>query len=387
MFKRKRKLTRIFPVLFFLSLFASVQVFAALDIKEISGTFGHGLSVTIIGNGFGGKPINPNTGDHSPLRFDDFENGKIGDYVEAGGWWRREYDFVDCKYNNMASIPAGRAVSTRHAFSDKHIRWHSIGWPEIQGNFYKDNVGFALTGKAYVNLWVYIDYVSGVGEIGGQWQNKLIWLHSTHNHSSRPNVHGFTWTGDSVHTSQYYYTINCATNHYRIDIPGPTEGYWANIAIQHKESDANIANGAIHLYTSRTPLSNGSYHYGSKESMVTRNNLKINTISLGYFMSNGGKEINTYWDDIYIDNSWARIEIGDTYIYDNCTHREIQYPSAWSDISIQVKLNQGSFGAGDGVYLFVVDENGTASQGYGPMNFGSGPGFGLPSIPANFLLQ
>ena len=50
--------------------------------------------------------------------------------------------------------------------------------------------------------------------------------------------------------------------------------------------------------------------------------------------------------------------------FSNCTHKEIQIPSAWSDGSITIKVNQGSFVTGQDLYLFVVDTNGIHSSGY-----------------------
>src|SRR5439155_609331 len=38
-----------------------------------------------------------------------------------------------------------------------------------------------------------------------------------------------------------------------------------------------------------------------------------------------------YWESVYIDKSWARVEVGDNANYNSCTHREILIPSAWSD--------------------------------------------------------
>lgn len=72
--------------------------------------------------------------------------------------------------------------------------------------------------------------------------------------------------------------------------------------------------------------------------------------------------IKMFFDSIYIDNSFARVEIGDNPIYDNCTHREIQPTEIWSDNQIQFTLNQGSFSDGQ-AYLFVIDENGNPSVG------------------------
>jgi len=63
-----------------------------------------------------------------------------------------------------------------------------------------------------------------------------------------------------------------------------------------------------------------------------------------------------YYDDIYLQfGTQARVEIGDSPEWSACTHREIQVPSAWSDGSIKITVNQGSFQAGDTAYLFVVD--------------------------------
>lgn len=71
-----------------------------------------------------------------------------------------------------------------------------------------------------------------------------------------------------------------------------------------------------------------------------------------------------YIDDIYMDNSWARLEIGDNSVYNSCTHREMQTASAWSTTSITAALNRGSFAAGATIYLFVVDTAGVVSSGF-----------------------
>jgi hypothetical protein len=63
-----------------------------------------------------------------------------------------------------------------------------------------------------------------------------------------------------------------------------------------------------------------------------------------------------YLDDIFVQKgTQARVEIGDSPDWSACTHREIQVPSAWSDGSIKITVNQGSFQAGEQAYLFVVD--------------------------------
>jgi len=81
-----------------------------------------------------------------------------------------------------------------------------------------------------------------------------------------------------------------------------------------------------------------------------------------------------YIDDVYIDNTWARVELGDSSDYDFCTHREIQVPSAWSSDTITVSANVGSLGGVDELYLFVTDHDGNVSDGFLVSGVFDGPG-------------
>lgn len=89
-------------------------------------------------------------------------------------------------------------------------------------------------------------------------------------------------------------------------------------------------------------------------------------VSLGHYYDTGGPDMNHYISDAYIDITQQRVEIGNASSWSSCTHREIQIPSAWSDDSITITGNQGSFAVGNTAYLYVVDANGNVnSQGYG----------------------
>lgn len=78
-----------------------------------------------------------------------------------------------------------------------------------------------------------------------------------------------------------------------------------------------------------------------------------------------------YWvDDVYLDITWARVMVGNASTLSASTHREIQIPTAWAAGAITATFNQGTFGAGEAVYLFVVDSTGTASAGAGPYYIG-----------------
>lgn len=86
---------------------------------------------------------------------------------------------------------------------------------------------------------------------------------------------------------------------------------------------------------------------------------------IGFDASNSdGKQPVVDFGEIYVDNTIARVEIGDAPIFSASTHREIQIPqNVWNDDQIEIKVNQGSFSDNTQAYLFVIDAAGNASPG------------------------
>lgn len=71
------------------------------------------------------------------------------------------------------------------------------------------------------------------------------------------------------------------------------------------------------------------------------------------------------YDDIYIDYTLARVEMADSATWAGRTHCEIQPPLTWGTGEVTVKLNRGSFGATDTVYLYLIDSAGAVNaNGY-----------------------
>lgn len=86
-----------------------------------------------------------------------------------------------------------------------------------------------------------------------------------------------------------------------------------------------------------------------------------------------------YIDSLYIDNSFARVEVCDTDTWSTRTHCEIQPATEWLDGSITVNYNPGSFTTGQNVYVYVYDSNGVVnSDGY---KFSTGG----PAAPKNVI--
>lgn len=70
----------------------------------------------------------------------------------------------------------------------------------------------------------------------------------------------------------------------------------------------------------------------------------------------------TDFGEIYIDTTRARVEIGDAPTWAETRHREIQLPTAWSDGSIEVTLQEGSLEGLSGRYLYVIDAEGNVNE-------------------------
>lgn len=102
-----------------------------------------------------------------------------------------------------------------------------------------------------------------------------------------------------------------------------------------------------------------------------------------YFATDTGipqPSMNRYWDELYVDSTRTRVEIGNASTFAACTHREIQIPTAWSNTSITATVNLGSFTSTAGLYAFVVAADGTASAGFLLGSSDPGPP-GQPSQP------
>lgn len=60
-------------------------------------------------------------------------------------------------------------------------------------------------------------------------------------------------------------------------------------------------------------------------------------------------------DDIYVDDSWARVVIGDSATYTSCTVRRPQPPSAWSDTSVTFTIQSQGLTL-SGKHVFIVTD-------------------------------
>lgn len=330
-----------------------------MAITSVSGTLSHGSSVTIAGSSFGSKST------AAPVKYDDFEGGTLNADLSNGWHLDQPYSDQGPTYSNGQL----RTNSTRSA---------RCRWP-IPRRSADDGVNFGLgitsawpvnggdISALYLDFWYYLDDTAAAPEY---MRNHKLWrLHtgSTSVPNRYQNVYGNS--GDNVIAQDGL--GDGATGVTQLYFDGGVtyaqeylSGQWSHFQVWMTESTVNTIDGVLWCAIDGIVGINGV--------LMTRTaNTHWNQLYFGNYMSqdqpdtgNISATVSTYWDQVYIDTTPARIEIGNNATYASCTHREIWIPSAWSSTSVTATVNRGSFGASDSVYLFVVDSSNTPSAGF-----------------------
>lgn len=331
---------RLITLLILVSLFC-LPVYAQ-SISSLSGNAVHDTDISISGSSFGSKSP------AAPIKWENFEDNSID-----GDW---TYEFSQ---QANASV-----VSTKNrGVSNYECEWNIYNTGNANFSWIS---GVAAQSEIYIyyyarRYWTFPD--NGDTAYGLLKVNRVVT-----GSGSIPNwYYGWVYTDDIKAALEHVPDVGEVQGGY---FPYDRETYfpndtWVNFESYYKFGSAgasfqNVNCDQVYSYTGVNVITgetvyNTAYGFG---------------IGFARVRSTGKLETDRYWiDDIYIDNTKARVMLGDNATFANCTHREIQIPHTWSDTSIGVTVNTGSFNNGDGVYLFVVDSDGTASEGY-PVQIG-----------------
>ncbi|MCD4791910.1 MAG: T9SS type A sorting domain-containing protein [Bacteroidales bacterium] len=396
----------LFFVVIFINMFGeniTAQIISGVSSNNIA----DGENVVISGSGFG---INSAIGTSNfQWLGNNIEDGTL-DAIFSKTGWANKVNTPDLEN----TVPVYSA--TRSHSGSKSIKVDYSGTP-YKGNFYWD-AGSAIP-SIYLTWWIYVDYDDAST---GQWK---IWrltddgafedCHPGFVQSCWNNGNGrmATLFQDSSLDSDWC-TGSCAGwarcnpcpyphNSRELylgadDTPGPgaIEDRWVRMEYFIDMGTRGNTDGKF-LYWFHDPESvTPTIH--AVEELQFENIIMLKAEEsttyrypiFGGFSGDGMDNLITYWDDMLVQvGTRSRVEIGDNPDWNYCTHREIQIPTAWSNNSITITANQGSFQDDDTAYLFVVDENGTVSNGY-PITISTGSTGNIPpagSDADNFILQ
>jgi hypothetical protein len=309
-------------------------------------------SVTIAGVNFGTKTQGP------PLLWEDFEWGVDGDPISEGGW--THYPDGDSSIAKIAEISSTQSYSgTRSAYallgSDKG-RWRGG---------YKSYTPSSVVYASYMLRWTAQNVVGN-----DNWKAGRITASTGGGvYSPRPKVNLAVnletgWWRNDIYTDNGTY--------YRPNHQGQPKDAWRRVEFLYIMSDPpGATNGHINTWVNLQESTN----HVTPVNGVTRSSSDaplFDTYMTLHMGSSNPPPYEVWSDDIYVDNTRARVEIGNASTWATCTERVIQVPTTWSSDSITLTVNQASFRQGETAYLYVVDENGSVNENGFEIRFAEG---------------
>jgi hypothetical protein len=365
-----------FLTLLLLLLVPSISL-AAPTVSSVSGSTSDGQQITILGTGFGSKST------AAPLVWETFEQGTLGNTIISDGFWDAERDGSKTLFSDKNKRHDRSYLNALHTVDNIKLDSFQKVFNELNSN----------GSKLLVSFWLRIDFVSGFDRSSSQL--KVMRLTNNGSYNDSPILLWQSFSDDNKTMNESYTTATKSDGTYLVGslgrgtsvnggMPKISENQWVNVQITYQNSTSPTNVKFLVSPNPGSSLYQGSAYY-NVPTLTSSSGPYLNTVKFGYHQNDGTLAYN-HWDDIYIDNSWSRVEIGDNPVYGKCTHREMQIPSTWSSGQIAFKLNQGAFSNGATAYLFVIDENGVPSPGY-PITLGTNIITGQkPSPPSNLRI-
>lgn len=312
----------------------------------------HGSTLTISGAGFGTK-TNP-----APFLWDDFETGTAGTPLASSGRWIH-YE------NGSTTWPQ---YTNTQAYSGQRAAINDIRSLDANGaNFNTAGIRGLQTTEAYFSYLFRWEIVSG--DPGRAGFVKMLRANGIGGfYHSRPRFYTSLWPTASQIDSGYSYSGADADGVAYAGSNAPANT-WNRMEVYYKlSSPAGTNTGALQTWANLVPtanLVNAMTLSSSQAGQIVDNFL------LPFMVANANTalQIRLYVDDIYVDRTRARVEIGDAATWSGCRRREVQIPTSWSDTQITVSVNQGRFANGAAAYLYVVNRDGSVNARGVPLSF------------------
>lgn len=342
-------------------------VFAAPNIADVNGTISHGNSVIISGTEFGAKTTAlPNLWDtvDNQSSYNSFSNGEILDYNHHVGF--------PYPYDNSGAV-ANTDTTYCNVSEEQRSSYSTACYKGI--NNHKNSVSREDHqdggDQFYVAFWLKLE--SNI--FGNESEKWFRGIHNTPDFSQRT----FTW---SQLNSGVYDTYDSCPGGACVTGKGskPSANTWTFMELYFDNINYSYT---LKMNNSAVDM-NRSWAIDSADCRITKAWI-IGRDAGGVLPSN----ITSWLDDIYLDNTFQHVVIGNAPTYLACNHLEIQPATAWSSNgqSITVILNQGSFSDGSIAYLYVVDSDGTANETGYPITLSGSSDAIAPTAPSGLAVS
>lgn len=323
-------------------------------ITEVDTPVRDGGQVRITGSAFGIKSPAP------PLFYDDFDNGKVDTIVpsdgirsQSNGWTSVQGVVTYCDQNNLP----GSILCSKHDLSGKET-YERAAILRFQTD--------ANLVKLFVSMWAYYSWGVISDPPHGM---KYFRLEAYANEAIHFKDVGYS---DGTHYFQLM-VGGSGSGSYGYGTLAPPNEAWHKFELQAKQSSQSRDDGSILVIKSQP--AGPMIPVLDLPAVLTRAAPEYwDRIILGEYCTQLDHSIDcdafNYFDKVYIDNTWARVEIGDSPQWDTCTKRETQIPVTWSNNSITITANTGSLSYGN-AYLYVTDAEGNRNVAGFPIQVAS----------------
>lgn len=347
-----------FSTLIFLFFgFFAMPALAAPSITGVSDSFTHGQSVTISGSGFGIKS------QASPVVWDDCQGDDPLDL------WDRIYNRdsgADYILDYRTPSEVGRGVSTAHNHANKYMAgcFYPGGTPYLGSNVgvWKERSGVTGANFMYISWYERLDPLWS-WDLGTIADNNFKIVRLARDNGENAIFYFENNTGGYAFFNGFHLTDFVTGNGRYHDYPIiDFRNEWIKFELEAKIDNS----GYVKVWA------NGILAMDYSDDFLYSENAMSYIIMLGSYARDTGADTQwKYYNDIYLDYTHQKVLIGNASSLPECTtFREVQIPSAWSDDSITVTVNEGS-APHDTAYLFVFDETGTANEEGYPITIGN----------------
>ena len=349
-----------------------MMIYAAPSISGASGNVAHGQNVVVTGSSFGVKSS------AAPVIWDNCSGTNITDKW-SGGWPNVASSSYNMNYRTPVQV--GRNIPLPHSHITKYATGCHVAGVYNSGQnviLWKNRTMSSFPQYTYVSWYERFDdnWKFGIADGGGTADDNLkAFDYSTGTspytmNSSTDSNWYLEWnarplsktdTNQGWHLNDDGSSLNAYwPNNYAVN---PMGGSWTKVEVEICYT--NQSSGYIKLWENGVLKQNYSGPT-DKYSGTARNE------GIGGFARSKTPGNWRYYADMYLDYSRCRVIVGNASTLTASTKREVQIPSAWSDGSITVNVNQGAFSDGQTAYLYVVDSNGTVNSNGYQITFGKG---------------
>ena len=339
----------------FLVLVLALATFAVAQptIQTVEGEFIDGDTLFINGTSFGTAP--------QVISWDDFETGGNGNTLsdpEIGPTWSFQHPSSNTPYPSYSTMQAySGGLSAK-------VAWREPGWSGYSINAF----GWASEGPYNTMYLTYMRYHDpSENDAPSNMNHKQLYTFGPANSNNGSEQQQFmpfmipagqnsfaTMLQATPADIFYWYD---APRYYNSNYSWGRWEFWLDYEDTAAQNDGHI----ITWYNLQEKRNETGINLCDVEGGQFVEDLRIGHMFQGF---ENLTHVRSFFDDVYIATTRARVELGNASTYAACTRREIQVAAEWGSTRIEVPLRTVQFTSGEQVYLYIIDEDGTISSGY-----------------------